>query len=239
MIDDETRARAKAYTDSFNEGDDAEPAAEPAAKSEYQALKAKDAEEFSAGFAADEHAADREGAQSSPVKTADVVAKPLAAAAEASSEAAEEAPAQTFKQTFAAQRKAGAATFEWNGKKYSTDVAKAKAAAPVTISKGSKPGLSTTQQMGANYAALKQAQDNMPTATSAAARQALNETVDKSRATFEQAAQAEKAGTSVVKKAVPAAAKPFTVAAPDEIGTTRIDTAPRYFGPGGKVLAGK
>ena len=47
-------------------------------------------------------------------------------------EAADEAPAkkQSFKEAFAAARGAGDKTFEWNGKKFTTELAKPKAAAP-------------------------------------------------------------------------------------------------------------
>ena len=43
----------------------------------------------------------------------------------------EDAPKKmSFKEAFASARKGGEKTFEWNGKKYTTDVAKPKAAAP-------------------------------------------------------------------------------------------------------------
>jgi hypothetical protein len=52
----------------------------------------------------------------------------------------EEAPAkkQSFKEAFAAARGAGDKTFEWNGKKFTTEVAKPKAAAPATPKAESK-----------------------------------------------------------------------------------------------------
>ncbi len=40
------------------------------------------------------------------------------------------APKQNFKSAFAEARSAGAGTFTWNGKKYTTELAKAKPAAP-------------------------------------------------------------------------------------------------------------
>lgn len=54
------------------------------------------------------------------------------AEARAASDAADAAPTKklSFKEAFAAARGAGNKSFEWNGKKFTTDVAKPKAAAP-------------------------------------------------------------------------------------------------------------
>ena len=54
----------------------------------------------------------------SPVMVADAAME--RPSVEATPEAAEPAKALSFKETFAAQRKAGAQTFEWNGKRYTT-----------------------------------------------------------------------------------------------------------------------
>ena len=55
----------------------------------------------------------------------------------------EDAPKTSFKQAFASARKGGEKTFEWNGKKYTTDVAKpaaAKAAGPRATASTPKTG---------------------------------------------------------------------------------------------------
>lgn len=59
--------------------------------------------------------------------------------APAAESAADEAPAkkQSFKEAFAENRKAGNADFEWNGKKYTTEMASSKPAAPKAAPKAS------------------------------------------------------------------------------------------------------
>ena len=121
----------------------------------------------------------------------------------------------TFKETFAARRKAGDSTFEWNGKKYTTDLKKPATAnttsprvnaspaatkpAPAEI-KAFAPSQTLTQKLGGDYAAVKSAADRMPIGTSAAARSALNEDVARRQRAYEQAANAEKSATSVTQK---------------------------------------
>ena len=84
--------------------------------------KAKGDAEFSAAFTADDDSA--------------AVAPAAVVEPKAEAKPAEPAKPLSFKQTFAAQRAAGAKTFDWNGKKYTTELAKPKAkpvvkAAPV------------------------------------------------------------------------------------------------------------
>ena len=118
-----------------------------------------------------------------------------------------EAPAKamSFKEAFAANRKAGAKTFEWNGKKYTTDIATSKpaakpAAAPKAETKSS--GMSLAQSKGAEYQTMSRIADEAeknPNA-SLAAKQAARKNADKARSTYEAAADAEKTGRSVVFK---------------------------------------
>ena len=54
--------------------------------------------------------------------------EPASRVAERSKPVIEAPKAMSFKETFASQRKAGAKTFEWNGKKYTTDIAAKKPA---------------------------------------------------------------------------------------------------------------
>ena len=89
--------------------------------------KAKGDAEFSAAFTSDD-IAPRESVAEAP--TVAIVVEPVAA------KAAEQAKPMSFKETFAALRKAGAKTFEWNGKKYTTELASPKKA-PVPVA--SKP----------------------------------------------------------------------------------------------------
>lgn len=111
MIDDDTRARAlaqvqgmdKEYADGWKEGDDS-TGAQAAADAGVAAGKKMDADP---DFNFDEPGT----ATSTPVKAAQVMAEPI-----------EPAKPMNFKETFAARRKAGDSTFEWNGKKYTTDL---------------------------------------------------------------------------------------------------------------------
>ena len=142
---------------------------------------------------------------------------------------AEPVKALSFKETFAARRKAGDSTFEWNGKKYTTDLKKPATAnatspgvnaspaavkpAPAEI-KASAPSQTLTQKLGGDYSTVKSAADNMPAGTSPAARQALNAQVSASQKTYEQAAAAEKTGASVTKRPVTPAKVPMALTAP-------------------------
>ena len=119
------------------------------------------------------------------------------------------AKAMSFKEAFASNRKAGNATFEWNGKKYTTEVAKAApsksaatkpAEAPKAATKSS--GMSLAPSKGAEYQTMSRIADEAaknPNA-SAAAKQAARRNADNARATYEAAADAEKTGRSVVFK---------------------------------------
>lgn len=205
MIDDDTRARAKAYTDSFNEGD--APAAEKtdltAAGAEYTALKDQSEAEFSNEWNAPAVDDVKTSSMTTPGTTESKDLAPLAMAAP------EPVKALSFKETFAARRKAGDATFEWNGKKYTTDLKKpvasttVKVVAPVAKTPAATPAApatSVTQKLGSDYAAVKSAADRMPVGTSDAARSALNEDVARRQRAYEQAATAEKSSTSLTQK---------------------------------------
>ncbi|MFM1990235.1 MAG: hypothetical protein RJA99_3192 [Pseudomonadota bacterium] len=100
----------------------------------------------------------------------------------------------SFKEAFASARKGGAKTFEWKGKKYTTEMASSKPAAP-------KPSRSLSQGLGEKYAAVDRAYRNMPAETSPSAREALTKMRDSSRAAYEKAAESERTGKSVVKLA--------------------------------------
>ena len=69
----------------------------------------------------------------------------------------EDAPKTSFKQAFASARKGGEKTFEWNGKKYTTDVAKpaaAKAAGPRATASTPKTGEQMMADEGKRRAGL-------------------------------------------------------------------------------------
>jgi hypothetical protein len=61
----------------------------------------------------------------------------------AATEAAPAAEYKSFKEAFAAERKSGSKTFEYKGKKYTTEMAAPKAAAPKTSSAGSESKVRT------------------------------------------------------------------------------------------------
>ena len=94
------------YADAWNEGE-----GKPAEKAVNAAQQAQAEDEKAYG----------EGWGLSPDTQDAPKAKPAEAA-----EPAEKAPAVPFKEAFAAARKGGAKTFEWNGKQYTTEL-KAKA----------------------------------------------------------------------------------------------------------------
>jgi hypothetical protein len=108
-----------------------------------------------------------------------------------------EAPSEpsSFKEAFAAARKGGAKTFEYKGKKYTTELASAKPSTP------KQPSRSLSQGLGEKYAAVERAHRNMPAETSSAAREALTKMRDSSRSAYEKAAEAERTGKSVMKLA--------------------------------------
>lgn len=117
------------------------------------------------------------------------------ASAPAETEAAPAPEYKSFKEAFAGNRKSGAKSFEYKGKKYTTDLASAKAPAAKPASE------SLSQGLGRKYSALDKAHRDMPAETSPAARSALTSMRDKSKATYEHAAKAERTGKSVVKLA--------------------------------------
>lgn len=112
---------------------------------------------------------------------------------------------ESFKEAFARNRAAGAKTFDWNGKKYTTELAESKPAKPSTPAKAEahKPsGMSLAQSKGSEYAQLERiakAAESNP-GVSAAAKAAARKNADAARATYEAASDAEKTGRSVVFK---------------------------------------
>lgn len=115
----------------------------------------------------------------------------------------ESAPAQPMKfgAAFAAARKAGQSTFMWQGKKYTTDLASSK---PAT-EKAPEPAparQSLAQSKGKEFAELeKVARDAEANPEySRAAKAAARANADRARKTYEDAAAAEREGTSVVRK---------------------------------------
>lgn len=111
---------------------------------------------------------------------------------------------QSFKQAFAENRKAGNATFEWNGKKFNTEVAEAKPIKMAAPKRAAEAPRSTTlvQDMGKKFAEAEKAAkaiEMRPDAYAgekARARAAANE----ARKAYEDAADAQKTGKSVVFK---------------------------------------
>lgn len=111
----------KDYESAWAEGEDAKPA--PAVMDEplEDVAPAQSAVQAAAREAADADAkafSEAFNAEASPVKAADVKPVDLAPA--------EPAKPKPFKAAFAQARKDGLKVFEWNGKKYTTDLAKAK-----------------------------------------------------------------------------------------------------------------
>ena len=109
----------KDYVDGWQDGEVNAPKqpSESKAGQEYKALKEKSDTEFTAGWNADgEPKATEGGITTSPVRDAGAISVKVLPAIEP-------AKAMSFKETFAAQRKAGAKTFDWNGKKYTTELA--------------------------------------------------------------------------------------------------------------------
>jgi hypothetical protein len=98
----------------------------------------------------------------------------------------------SFKEAFASARKAGDKTFEWNGKKFTTEVAQSKP-------KASERSLS--QRLGQEFADVDQAYRSMPKGTSKTASDALTKMRDEKKAAYEKAAESERTGKSVVKLA--------------------------------------
>lgn len=88
------------------------------------AEKAKGDADYAAEFTADDVAT---AASSAAAAAPASPALAIVIEAGAPAKAAEPAKAMSFKETFAAQRKAGAKTFDWNGKKYTTELAAPKA----------------------------------------------------------------------------------------------------------------
>lgn len=120
-------------------------------------------------------------------------------------EKAEAPKKESFKEAFARNRASGAKTFEWNGKKFTTELAESKAAKPSTPAKAEAPkssGMSLAQSKGNEYAQLERiakAAESNP-GVSAAAKAAARKNADAARATYEAASDAEKTGRSVVFK---------------------------------------
>jgi len=117
--------------------------------------------------------------------------------------AAQEPKAEPMKfgAAFAAARKAGQKTFEWQGKKYTTDMASDKPkAAPKAESP--KPSMSLAQSKGkefAEYEKIARDAESNPE-FSRAAKAAARANADRARKVYEDAAAAEREGTSVVRK---------------------------------------
>lgn len=72
---------------------------------------------------------------------------------------ADEAPTkkQSFKEAFAENRKAGNANFEWNGKKYTTEMASAKPVAPKATPSAPAPSVSSAKTFSEDVAERKAA----------------------------------------------------------------------------------
>lgn len=238
MIDDETRAKAfaqvqgldKAPASDYEAGWDADeemPSAQAAADSGVAMGKKMDADP---DFNFDEPTA-------APVKAAEVVEKPIKPM-----KAEEPAKAMSFREKFKAELNAGAKDFEWNGKRYTTALKKPAAAKTSTPSTNASPAAkpataaatdkspSLSQKLGADYIATKAAAENMPAGTSSTARQALNNMVGTSQKAYEQAAAAEKSGTSVARQPSAPAKTPMKFATP-------ADGEPMLNIPGGTTLA--
>lgn len=108
--------------------------------------------------------------------------------------------ATSFKEAFAAARKGGAKTFEYKGKKYTTEMASAKPASrPSAPSSDSSRSLS--QGLGEKYAAIERAHRRAPANTSSAAYESLTRARDDAKSAYEKAAESERTGKSVVKLA--------------------------------------
>lgn len=146
--------------------------------------------------------------------------------------APEPAKPMSFKETFAARRKAGDTVFEWNGKKYTTDLKKSASPAKSATAGRAPAGRpaqpqSLTQKMGANFAAAQSAVNNMPGTADGNVRQALTSQRDASRQAYEQAASAEKSGTPVVRQMPVPAKAPYS---PGDLPSVEI-------APGKTILA--
>jgi hypothetical protein len=120
---------------------------------------------------------------------------------EAAAPAAEPAKPMKFGEAFSAARKAGQKTFEWQGKKYTTEMASDKPkAAPKAESP--KPSASLAQSKGkefAEYEKIARDAESNPE-FSRAAKAAARANADRARKVYEDAAAAEREGTSVVRK---------------------------------------
>lgn len=213
---------------------------------EYEDEWAADKEATEAQAAADAGIAAGKAADADPdfdydeMPSAQAAASAGVAASKASTPAPEPAKPMSFKETFAARRKAGDATFEWNGKKYTTDLKKPATsnaaspgvnASPAAAIKAPVASQTLTQKLGGDYAAVKSAADSMPPGTSSTARSALNEDAARRQRAYEQAAGAEKAGTSVTRQPAAAPAKaPMKMTAP-------ADSEPLLNIPGKTTLA--
>lgn len=114
----------KDYESAWSEGEDAKPAPVVADEPMVDDAPVQSAVQVAARESADADAkafSDAFNAETSPVADSNVKPVDLAPA--------EPAKPKTFKASFAQARKDGLKVFEWNGKKYTTDVAKAKAKA--------------------------------------------------------------------------------------------------------------
>lgn len=119
----------KDYESAWAEGEDAKPAPMVADEPMVNDAPVQSAVQVAARESADADAkafSDAFNAETSPV--ADSNAKPVDLAP------MEPAKPKPFKAAFAQARKDGLKVFEWNGKKYTTDVAKAKAKAAAKVS---------------------------------------------------------------------------------------------------------
>jgi hypothetical protein len=98
----------------------------------------------------------------------------------------EDAPKTSFKQAFASARKGGEKTFEWNGKKYTTDVAK-----PAADKAKATARTATMSKKGEMVGALDEATRKMPADTSPLAKKNIMEARRKSMEDYDNADRAE------------------------------------------------
>lgn len=140
-----------------------------------------------------------------PTLDPDVRARALASVASRDdSESAAPTPAETnyktFKEAFAANRKAGNDTFEYKGKKYTTEMARSEAPKPRAAAPAAKSERSLSQRLGEEFASMERARNAMPASASAESRAAFDKVYGEKKSAYEAAARAERGGTSVMKQ---------------------------------------
>lgn len=104
-----------------------------------------------------------------------------------------------FGAAFAAARKAGQKTFEWNGKSYTTELASAKPKASAEPPRSSATLAQSKGKEFAEYERIARDAERNPE-YSQAAKSAARANADRARKVYEDAAAAEREGTSVVRK---------------------------------------